>query len=141
MNYSKLTDTDPDAGVWEINDSISRFEDLECWELARKLCQMVHEASTGGTFAKDFALRDQISRSSGSSMDNIVEGFDAGSNPEFIRFLGYAQRSCSEVQSQLYRALDRQHITQAEYDKLYEQAAHTRSKIGALIRYLKNNQR
>jgi len=34
-------------------------------------------------------------------MDNIAEGFDDGSTREFIRFLAYAQRSCSEVQSQL----------------------------------------
>jgi len=74
-------------------------------------------------------------------MDNIAEGFDAGSNPEFIRFLGYAQRSCSEVQSQLYHALDRSHIVQEEFDKLYEQARLTRAKIGAFIRYLKNHPR
>jgi len=34
------------------------------------------------------------------------EGFDDGSTREFIRFLGYSQRSYSEVQTQLYRALD-----------------------------------
>lgn len=28
--------------------------------------------------------------------DNIAEGFDDGSTREFIRFLGYSQRSCSE---------------------------------------------
>lgn len=38
-------------------------------------------------------------------MDYIAEGFDDGSSREFTRFLGYAQRSCGEVQSQLYRAL------------------------------------
>jgi four helix bundle protein len=39
-------------------------------------------------------------------MANIAEGFDAGSDAEFIRFLGYARRSASEVQSHLYIALD-----------------------------------
>jgi four helix bundle protein len=139
MNYPDIADVD--SGILEIQEPISCFENLQCWQMARKLCQFIHEASNTGTFTKDYALRDQISRASGSSMDNIAEGFDAGYNAEFIRFLGYAHRSCSEVQSQLYRALDRTHITTQKFDELYEQAAHTRSKIGALIRYLKNNKR
>ena len=44
-------------------------------------------------------------------MDNIAEGFDGGSDPEFIRFFGYAQRFCFEVKSELYRAKDRNLIT------------------------------
>jgi len=35
-------------------------------------------------------------------MRNIAEGFDSGTNPEFIRFLKIARRSASEVQSELY---------------------------------------
>ncbi len=69
-------------------------------------------------------------------MDNIAEGFDSGTNPEFIRFLRYSHRSCSELQSQLYRAFDRRHIEQTEFDQPYLQTAQTRSKIGGFIRYL-----
>jgi four helix bundle protein len=72
-------------------------------------------------------------------MDNIAEGFDGGSNAEFARFLSYAQRSCSEVQSQLYRALDRDHMDQSLFDQLYEETALIRSKIGAFIKYLKSH--
>jgi four helix bundle protein len=56
-------------------------------------------------------------------MHNIAEGFDAGSNPEFIKFLRYSQRSCSEVQSQLYVALDQAYISPEEFDAIYSQAA------------------
>ncbi len=83
-----------------------RFEELPCWNKARELCQAVYEIINQGKFRKDFSLRDQMWRSAGSVMDNITEGFDAGPPREFMRFLGYSQRSCSEVQSQLYRALD-----------------------------------
>ena len=38
-------------------------------------------------------------------MHNIAEGFDGGSNAEFIKYLRYSQRSSSEVQSELYVAL------------------------------------
>ena len=74
-------------------------------------------------------------------MDNIAEGFDSGTNPEFIRFLRYSHRSYSELQSQLYRALDRRHIEQAAFDQLYQLAAQTRSKIGGFIRYLSTTTR
>jgi len=117
---------------------ITRFEEIEGWQLARELSQRIYSVSVSGSFARDFALRDQINRASGSIMDNIAEGFDGGSNAEFARFLAYAQRSCTEVQSQLYRALDRNYIDQRQFDELFEAARHAHAKIGAFIKYLKN---
>ena len=107
---------------------IERFEEIEAWGLARQLCRDLHQRYMVGAWSKDFALRDQIDRASGSIMDNIAEGFDGGSHAEFARFLGYAQRSCSEVQSQLYRALDRNYLDRATFDQLYGATALTRSK-------------
>lgn len=69
-------------------------------------------------------------------MHNIAEGFDGGSNAEFGRFLRYSQRSCSEVQSQLYVALDQSYISQEQFEAIYEQAARTHAKVGGFIRYL-----
>jgi len=83
-----------------------RFEELPCWQMARELCRTVFDLVNQKEFRKDFSLKNQIWAAAGSVMDNIAEGFDDGSTREFIRFLGYSQRSSSEVQSQLYRALD-----------------------------------
>lgn len=85
--------------------AIERFEDIQAWRIARELTVRVYEASREGAFARDFGLRDQITRAAASIMHNIAEGFDAESNNDFLRFLGYAKRSCTEVQSQLYVAL------------------------------------
>jgi four helix bundle protein len=71
-------------------------------------------------------------------MDNIAEGFDDGSSREFIRFLGYAQRSCGEVQSQLYRALDSKYISQDQFSKVYELASECRKQIKGFRKYLRN---
>ncbi len=120
---------------------ISKFEEIEAWQSARQLTLKVYQASIKGSFSRDWSLKDQINRAAGSSMDNIAEGFDGGSNAEFIRFLGYAQRSCSEVQSQLYRALDRQHIIEEEFNSLYELAGKTKAGIGGFIKYLKDYKR
>ncbi len=119
---------------------ITRFEDIEAWKAARELCRAVHTATSKGDFARQYSLKDQNDRASGLCMDNIAEGFDGGSNPEFIRFLHYAQRSCTEVQSQLYRAYDRKLIEQGEFDNLYGLATMTHKIIGGFIRYLKKSQ-
>ena len=72
-------------------------------------------------------------------MHNIAEGFDGGSNAEFVKFLRYSQRSCTEVKSQLYVALDQQYITQQQFDENYELAGKTHAKIGGFIKYLTKN--
>lgn len=70
-------------------------------------------------------------------MDNIPEGFDDESSKELIRFLGYSQRSCGEVQSQLYRALDCAYIGETEFEEAYDKASGCRKQIRAFRRYLR----
>ena len=115
---------------------IERFEDIEGWQLGRELTKQVYAATGRGNFSKDYGLRDQIQKAAGSIMHNIAEGFDAGGNGEFVRFLRYAKRSCTEVQSELYVALDQDYVARADFERLYEMARLTRSKIGAFIKYL-----
>ena len=118
---------------------IRRFEDIEAWQVARKLCQAIYELTSRREFAKQYALKDQIDRASGSVMDNIAEGFDGGSNLELARFLGYAQRSCSEVKSQLYRVSDRNLVSPSEFQQLSDLVAECHGKTGGLIKHLKSS--
>jgi len=116
---------------------IEQFEDIEAWQLARALTQKVYILTRKPRFSKDFGLKSQIQDAAGSSMHNIAEGFDSETNAEFIRFLRYAKRSCSEVQSELYVALDEGYITADEFKDTYEQAGRTRAAIRGFINYLK----
>jgi four helix bundle protein len=115
---------------------IDRFEDVKAWQAARVLTNMVYDASDDGPFARDFGLRDQIRRAAGSTMHNVAEGFEAGSDAEFTRFLKYARRSASEVQSQLYVALDRHYLGQDLFGPVYDQATQVKKLINAFIGYL-----
>lgn len=115
---------------------IERFEDIEAWQLARQLTQKVYELTKKEKFARDFGLKGQIQDAAGSSMHNIAEGFDSETNLEFIRFLRYAKRSCTEVQSQLYVALDQEYTTQTEFQDIYDHAGRTRAAIRGFIKYL-----
>jgi four helix bundle protein len=116
---------------------ITRFEDIQAWQEARKLVKMIYKLTNSGTLAKDFGLRDQIQRAAVSSMTNIAEGFDCESKAEFARFVGFARRSAVEVQSLLYAAFDIQYISEAELKEYYEQARKAKALIGGFKHSLK----
>ena len=115
---------------------IERFEDLQSWQKARQLANSVYDLTERSQFFKDFHLRGQIQDAAGSSMHNIAEGFDAGTHLEFIRFLKIARRSASEVQSELYLALDRNYISQEELSLAYNLATETKRLINGMIAYI-----
>jgi four helix bundle protein len=97
---------------------------------------MVYEATNESPFNRDFGLRDQIRRAAVSVMSNIAEGFSAGSDAEFMRFLSFSRRSVSETQSQIHVALDQNYINQDTFNMLYNKASETEKQINALISYL-----
>ena len=118
---------------------ITRFEDLECWQEARKLTQMIYGATNQGTFKRDLRLIGQIQSASGSVMANIAEGFIRRSNKEFTQFLFIAMSSAAEVQSHLYIALDQGYIDQKDFGRIYDQASKTAMIISGLIKYLRTH--
>ena len=122
---------------------ISRFEDIQAWQVARELCRVVYELSreSQSQFAKDFGLRDQARRAAVSIMANISEGFDCNSNQEFIQFLYYALRSASELQSHFYVAQDQGYVMRSQFDEVYEGAGKVKRMIFGFIDYLRDHKK
>lgn len=116
---------------------LDRFEDIESWKEARALAARVYLVARQSGLARDFGLRDQMQRAVVSIMANIAEGFDARSAQEFQRFLGYAYRSTSEVQSHLYVALDQGYLDLTVFGELYEQTRQVHRLLNGFVRYLK----
>lgn len=119
--------------------TISKFEELDIWQLARVLANQIYTLTSSSPLAEDFALKDQMNRSAGSIMDNIAEGFGRNGRIEFIQFLSNATGPADELKSQLYRCLDRGHLNQEEFDKLYEKATAVYKKVQGFIKYLKGS--
>ena len=119
--------------------TIERFEQIISWKEARILNKNHGQLIDDGRFKRSFRLINQIEGSAGSIMDNIAEGFERGGNKEFIQFLYIAKGSCGELRSQLYRAVDRNYITEKEFDEYSLQAMKISSLIQKLISYLENS--
>ena len=119
--------------------TIKNFEELIAWQKARELAGNVYELTRHDKFSHDFGLRDQIQRAASSVMHNIAEGFESGSDPEFVRFLKMARRSAGEVQSQLYLALDVDYITEEERQKAHVLATEVKRLIKGMMTYLRKS--
>ena len=117
---------------------IERFEDLDCWKQARILTGLIYDICENQHVSRDRRLRDQLTGSAISVMNNIAEGFGSQSNLEFKRFLNYARRSVSELQSCLYVASDRKFISQGDFQVAYQQSETTRKVIDGMLRYLRS---
>ena len=116
--------------------TINQFEELKVWQKSRALCKEIFNLTQAGNFSKDFGLKDQINRSSGSIMDNISEGFGRKGKFEFINFLTYSSGSVCETKSKIYRAFDRNYISDEKRDELIALTDEIGKMITSLITYL-----
>ena len=119
--------------------TIKRFEDLQCWQEARRFVKLVYELTSHERFKKDFDLVGQVKRSAVSSMANIAEGFHRNSKKDFMKFLDYSRSSIAETISHLYVAFDQNYITDLEINNAKEQANIVWKMINNFITYLNNS--
>jgi len=95
---------------------VERFEDLEIWQLARETCNNVYEFFETTGLGKNYVLHDQMDKCWGS-----------------------VKVSCGELRSQLYRALDRNHIDEETFDSQFDKVLLESKKISSLMNYLINS--
>jgi four helix bundle protein len=119
--------------------TVTKFEELDVWQLTREIVNDVYDMANRGNFNKDYALRDQIRRSAISILSNIAEGFESGSDKQFARYLKIAKGSAGECRAQLYVALDQRYISQNEFSNLKAQLIQCSKKSSSLISYLNSS--
>jgi four helix bundle protein len=119
---------------------VNRFEDLKCWQAARKLVTEIYGITETGKLLRDFDTKSQIKRAALSSMSNIAEGFGKFSNKEFIRYLDIAQSSALEVKSILYVLHDMNYLMPDKIGELHLLADDTRALTLGLIKYLRKSE-
>ena len=86
--------------------TINKFEDLEIWQLSRKLYNRLSPVIETLKINREYRFAEQMRSASGSIMDNIDEGFERSSKLEFVNSLGISKGELGELKSQLYRCID-----------------------------------
>jgi four helix bundle protein len=118
--------------------TVKRFEDLKIWQQAKGLANLIYHLTGTSTFKYDKGLSDQSRRAAVSVMANIAEGFERGSNKEFIQFLFIAKGSCGELRSHLILAQERGYITPEQHTQAREMALGVSTMVYNFITYLQN---
>ncbi len=119
--------------------AIRRFEELESWQVARTLANMVYELTKQDAFRKDISLVDQIRRAAVSVMNNIAEGFERGSNKDFAKFLFIARGSAGEVRSMLYLAKDLKYLSEEQFIEALALVVRSAQLCWGMIKHLQKH--
>ena len=117
---------------------INNFEEIEAWQKSRDLVRNIYKLFSNN---KDFNFVSQITRASLSIVTNIAEGFDRGTNKEFIQYLIIARGSVSEVKSLIYIAYDLNYINEVDFKYLLDKCDIISKIINGFVRYLKQSKR
>jgi len=97
-----------------------KFEKLVIWQRSMELGEIINYISDGFPQKELYNLSSQIRRAADSVALNIAEGSIVQSSPEYKKFLGYSIRSLAEVVTCLYKAKNREYITETKFNELYE---------------------
>lgn len=115
-----------------------RFEELEVWQNAKDLTNLVYKVSTDGAFARDFGLRDQMRRAAVSIMSNIAEGFESQAQATFIKYLKHAKGSAGELRAQLYTTRDQGYVSEGNFSEIFSLAEICSRQLARFIQYLES---
>lgn len=101
-------------------------KELEVYKRAYAVSLDVHRATLAFPKIEQYALADQLRRSSKGICANWAEGFakQTHSKPEFARFVSMAMGSCSETETWISYAFDLGYIPQAQRDEWLKSYAH-----------------
>ena len=98
-----------------------KFEQLRTWQLSMDLAERMFAIVERIPPKEKHNLSSQSVRSADSVSLNIAEGSTGLSDPEQIKFLGYANRSALEVVSCLFKARRRNYIDDSTFVEMYKE--------------------
>jgi len=111
------------------------FEELEVWERAVALSAEVFVAVRD---SREFAFRDQISRSCLSIASNIAEGMERQTTPDQVKFLDYARGSAGEFRTQTIVGAKAGILSVDLSTRWIDESRQISAMIQGLIRFLKS---
>jgi four helix bundle protein len=119
---------------------VKRFQDLDCWKLARMLRREVVRLTALEPVRTDFRFVAQIRDAVRGGTRNIAEGYSRFIPTEILRFLGYAKSSLDETADALLDGLDSGYWSRAQYDVARSLLRRTHGAIRGWWLYLESPQ-
>jgi len=114
--------------------TVQRFEDLKVWQKSQDLSVSIYKQFSSN---KDFGFRDQITQASVSISNNIAEGFERKTNPDFKRFLYFSLASNSEVRYMLYLSERLNYLEEEVASQLIDETNQVSKMFYAFIKSMK----
>lgn len=105
------------------------FKKLEVWQDAIELVTAIYQLTPNFPPEERYGLTSQITRSAVSIASNIAEGAGRNTNGEFVNFLGVANGSAYELETQLIIANNLGYLTVNQLDSLKEKMERIQKKI------------
>ena len=93
---------------------IADYKDLIVWKRAMELAKSAYTLARKLPREENYALADQIRRSSVSIPSNIAEGYGRTSQRDYIRFLAIARGSSYELETQILLCIDLCYIVETD---------------------------
>lgn len=97
---------------------IQKFEDLIVWQKALSVSKVIFTLTGKTPLSREYALKDQLQRSSLSIISNIAEGFGRHSKPDFRHFLSIANGSANELRAQIHLIKELEYLDPSHADEL-----------------------
>jgi len=113
--------------------TITRLEDLEVWQEAKKLCSGVYILTSNYPKSEEYILRKHLRESARGVASNIGEGFGRYFFRENLRFYGIAKGCLGEVKSDLYLSFDVGYFKKDLLDRFIKQVDKVELKLNGLI--------
>ena len=118
---------------------VNKFEELVVWQKSMDFCDQIFHIINNTPLKNDYALKDQMNRSSISIPSNIAEGFERNSKKQFVYFLVISKASAGEIRTQLHLTKRRNYITESNFENLLNDVNQIGKMLGSLINYLKKD--
>jgi four helix bundle protein len=115
-----------------------KLDDLEVYQLAKKLAVYVYEVSKDFPKEEQFGLTSQIRRCVSSIGANLAEGYGRYHYNDRIRFYYISRGSLSELLFHIELAYELEYISKEDLNNLVKKIKDLRIKLNNYIKYLKN---
>ena len=116
---------------------VRSYQDLDVWRFAVDWTEAIYRTTAVWPSDERFGLISQVSRGSVSVASNIAEGAARRSTGEFLQFVGMAQGSLAEAETQLLIATRLGYLREPDHRALTVSADQISRMLASLASALK----